>query len=248
MDQRDILGNLKKILNDANGEVRILEHQVPIETQMEYFFYSNSLRSLLQEEAMMDLEQFATVLFNSASSLADKKKTLSTLATSRETRAYRILQEYVQGPDEELKDWAHMALMESRIILESEFTNARQIYISTGLGGKGNRLRYYVLLLSASGNPFLDYQQQVIKKEFAYKLLKDEGEIEELTINKNYIELIILLPIQTNIKRFIENVISECNQYGDFISNIVTVTNVKKLAENEIAQILQKYENIRTSS
>jgi len=248
MNQGDISGNLKKILNDANGEVRILEHQVPIETQMEYFLYSNSLRNLLKEDTMMDFEQFNTVLLDSASPLADKKKILSTLAASREVRAYRILQEYVQEPDMELKDWAHMALMESRVILESEFTDARQIYISTGLGGKGNRLRYYVLLLSSSGNQFLNYQKQVIEKEFAYALLNLEGEIEELTMKQNYIELIILLSIQTNIKRFIENVISECNQYGDFLSNSVTVTNVKKLAENEIAQILQKHESIRTSS
>ena len=248
MNRKDISGNLKKILNDADGEVRILEHQVPIETQMEYFFYSNSLRNLLKEDIMMDLEQFTTVLLNSASSLTDKKKILSTLATSREVRAYRILQEYVQEPDIELKDWAHMALMESRVMLESEFTNERQIYISTGLGGKGNKLRYYVLLLSSSGDQFLDYQQQVIKKEFAYALLKNEGEIEELTVKQNYIELIILLPIQTNIKRFVENMVSECNQYGDFISNSVTVTNVKILDENEIAQILKKHESIRTSS
>ena len=248
MNQRDISRNLKKILNDADGEVRILEHQVPIETQMEYFLYSNSLRNLLKEDTMMDFEQFTTVLLNSASSLTDKKKILSALATSKEVRAYRIIQEYVQEPDMELKDWAHMALMESRVMLESELTNERQIYISTGLGGKGNRLRYYVLLLSFSGNHFLDYQQQVIEKEFAYALQKNEGEIEELTVKQNYIELIILLPIQTNIKRFIENVNSECNQYGNFISNTVTVTNVKKLAENEIAQILKKHESIRTSS
>ena len=248
MDQRDILGNLKKILNDANGEVRILEHQVPIETQMEYFLYSNKLRNLLQEETMVDFEQFSTELLNSASSIADKKKILSTLATSREVKAYRILQEYAQEPDMELKDWAHMAVLESRVMLESEFTNERQIYISTGLGGKGNRLRYYVLLWSSSGNPFLDYQQQVIEKEFAYSLLKNEGDIEELTLKQNYIELIILLPIHTNIKLIIENVISECNQYGNFISNTVAVTNVKKLAENEIAQILKKHESTRTSS
>jgi hypothetical protein len=248
MNQRDHIENIKKILKDADGEFRILEHQVPLETQMEYFFYSNSLRSLLPDDAVMDFEQFATVLLNPASSLPDKKKVLSALAASKEARAYRILQEYVQEPDLELKDWAHLALMESRVMLESEFTNERQIYISTGLGGKGNRLRFYVLLLSSSGNQFLGYQQQVIEKEFAYALAKEEGEIEEFTIKENYIELTVLLPIQTNIKRFIENVISECNQYGNFISNTVTVTNVKKLAENEIAQIIKKHENIRTGS
>ena len=246
MSQKDNIENFNKYLRCIEGELRILEYQVPIETQMEYFFYSNSLRGLLPDDAMMDLEQFATVLLNSASSLENKKKILSALGVSREVKAYRILQEYVQEPDIELKDWAHMALMECRVMLESELSDERQIYISTGLGGKENKLRFYILLLSSSGNHFLDYQQQVIEKEFTYALHKDEGEIEELTIKKNITELMVLLPIQTNIKRFIENVVSECNQYGNFISNTVTVTNVKRLAENEIAQIIKKHESTKT--
>jgi hypothetical protein len=133
-------------------------------------------------------------------------------------------------------------------MLESEFSDEKQIYISTGMGGKGNRLRFYILMLSSSGNQFLDYQQQVIEREFAYALHKDDCEMEELTVKENYVELIVLAPILTNIKRFIENVVSECNQYGNFISNTITVTNVKRLTENEIAQIIKKHENSRTSS
>jgi len=138
--------------------------------------------------------------------------------------------------------------MESRVMLESEFTDERQIYISTGLGGKGNKLRFYILLLSSTGNQFLAYQQQVIEREFAFALHNDNCEIEELTIKTNYVELTVLTPIQTNIKQFIENIVLECNQYGNFITNAIIITNVKKLAESEIAQIIKKHENIRTSS
>ena len=244
MAQRDGFENFKKFLQDADGELRVLEHQVPVETQMEYFVYTNRLRSLLPEDAETAFEQLAFALRDPATSLNMKKTILSTLAVTKEAKSYRIIQEYVQEPDMEIKDWAHMALMECRVRLESEFSDERQIYISTGLGGKGNKLRFYILLLSSSGNPFLDYQQQVIEREFVYALHKEDGEIEELTIQKNYVELIVLAPIQTNIKRLIENVVSECNQYGDFISNTVTVTNVKKLTENEIAQIIKKHENI----
>ena len=246
MHQIDNFENFKKFLKDANSEFQVLEHQVPIETQMEYFHYSSSLRRLLPDDATMDFEQFTSLLLNPASSLADKKKILSALGCSKEAKAYRILQEYVQEPDDELKDWAHMALMESRVLLESEFTDEKQIYISTGLGGRGNKLRFYVLMLSSSGNQFLDFQRQVIEKEFEYAVINDEGEIEELTVKENYIELILLLPIQTNIKRVIENVVSECNEYGNFIAEIFTVTNVKKLDEHEIAKIIKKHEDSRT--
>ena len=240
--------NFIKFLRNADGEFRILEHQVPIETQMEYFVYSGRLRELLPEDLEIAFEQFATVLFDSTGLFDQKKKILSALAVSKEVKAYRMLQEYVQNPDKELKDWAHMALMESRVMLESELTDERQIYISSGLGGKDNKMRFYILLLSATGTQFLDYQQQVIEREFAFALQKDDCEIEELTIQTNYVEIILLAPIQKNIKRTIENVVSECNQYGDFIAKTISITNVKRLTENEIAQIISKHENIRTSS
>jgi hypothetical protein len=242
MLQRDSFENFQKFLKGADGEFRIFEHQVPIETQMEYFMYSNRLRELLPGSTEKTFEQFATILFDSTGLLDKKKKILSALAVSREVKAHRMLQEYVQNPDKELKDWAHMALMESRVMLESELTEERQIYISSGLGGKGYKMRFYILLLSSTGEQFLDYQQQVIEREFAFALHKDDCEIEELTIKTNYAELIILAPIQINIKRFIENIVSECNQYGNFIANSITITNVKRLAENEIAQIIKKHE------
>ena len=248
MPSRDNFENFIKFLRNTDGEFRIIEHQVPIETQMEYFLYSGRLRELLPKDSEMAFEQFTAILFDSTGVIDQKKTILSALAVSKEVKAYRILQEYVQNPDMALKDWAQMALMESRVMLESEFTDERQIYISSGLGGKGNKMRFYVLLLSATGKHFLDYQQQVIEREFAFTIKKDDCVIEELTIKTNYVELILLAPIQKNIKRTIENVVSECNLYGDFIANTITITNMKKLNENEIAQIISKHENIRTGS
>ena len=247
MPPRDIFEKFQKLLRDSDGEFRILEHQVPIETQMEYFLYSGRLRELLPDDADMAFDQFASVLFDSTAKIDQKKTILSALAVSKEVKAFRMLQEYVQKADKELIDWAHMALMESRVMLESELTDEKQIYISSGLGGKGNKMRFYILLLSAKGKQFVDYQKQVIEREFAFALQKDDCEIEELSIKTNYVELSILAPIQKNIKRYIKNIVSECNQYGDFIANTITITNVKKLAENEIAQIIKKHEDFRTS-
>ena len=42
-------------------------------------------------------------------------------------------------------DWAYMALMESRISLESDFSDEKQIYISTGLGRKRGEAAFLCL-------------------------------------------------------------------------------------------------------
>jgi len=244
MQRRDSFEQFQKFLNATNSDFQILEYQVPVETQMEYFNYSNHLRSSLPDAKKPDFEQLSFNLFNPESSLESKKQILSSLAITRQAKAYRIIEKYIQSDDKELTDWAHMALMENRIALESELSDERQIYISSGLGGKGYKLRFYILLLSSSVTPFLDYQRKVIEREFTFALNKDDGEIEELTIKDNYVEIILLMPIQSDIRRLVEDVIAECNQYGDFISNAVMVTNVKKLTENEIAQIIKRHEDI----
>ena len=139
MLQKDIFDRFQKFLNDTDGEFHILEHQVPLETQMEYFKNSNRLRNFLiplksvitTEET--DYVQFVSELHNPETSKKDKKQILSLLAVSKQIKAYRILEKYLQAPDKELTDWAYMALMESRMTLESDLTDEKFIYISTGL-------------------------------------------------------------------------------------------------------------------
>jgi hypothetical protein len=245
MRQKDFFNQFQTFLNKTDGEFYVFEHQVPLETQMEYYKNSNRIRSILaplqpnESDKEADYIQFVSELQNPETSKEAKKQILSVLAVSKQIKAYRILEKYLQSPDKELTDWAYMALMESRMMLETEFSDERLIYISTGLGGKGKKLRYYVLLLSTTGNLFLDYQKQVIEREFAYTLSKEDGEMEQLDIYDNHIEMLILVPFQTDIKKILTYTIHECNLYGDFISDIVTVTNVKKLSNKEIAKIIK---------
>ena len=128
----------------------------------------------------------------------------------------------------------------SRIALESELSDEKQIYISTGLGGKGEKLRFYVLMTSKGKKPFQEYQRQTIEREFAYYLPKTDCEIERLTIGEQYVELVFLLPVRTDIKATLDRVINECNQYGDFLSNVFTITNVKELTAEEVSEIINK--------
>ena len=154
----------------------------------------------------------------------------------------------MQSPDPELTDWAYMALMESRIMLESELSEEKQIYISTGLGGKGRKLRFYLLLQTNENKPFLDYQRNVIEREFAFAMRNADCDIERLTVHETYADLLALMPIRTDIKQLIEHIIEECNQYGDFLSKSFTVTNVKELNDEEIARIIHGEKNENDTS
>ena len=248
-EEGDVFKKFRDSFSKMDGHFHILEQRVPVELQMEYFKYSEQVRKERAKPDLndMDYTAFRESLSNPESTTDYKKYILSMLATAREVKAYRMLEDYVQHPDEDVSNWAYMALMESRISLESELSDEKQIYISTGLGGKGEKLRFYVLMLSRDRKPFLEYQRKVIEREFAYFLPKADCEIERLTIGEQYVELVFLIPVRADIKLTLDKVINECNQYGDFLSDIFTITNVKELTEQEVTDIINKNGNSKTS-
>ncbi|WP_320981125.1 hypothetical protein [Parabacteroides goldsteinii] len=248
-EEGDVFKKFRDSFSKMDGHFHILEQRVPVELQMEYFKYSEQVRKERAKPDLndMDYTAFRESLSNPESTTDYKKYILSMLATSREVKAYRMLEDYVQHPDEDVSNWAYMALMESRISLESELSDEKQIYISTGLGGKGEKLRFYVLMLSRDRKPFQEYQRKVIEREFAYFLPKADCEIERLTIGEQYVELVFLIPVRADIKLTLDKVINECNQYGDFLSDIFTITNVKELTEQEVTDIINKNGNSKTS-
>lgn len=248
-EEGDVFKKFRDSFSKMDGHFHILEQRVPVELQMEYFKYSEQVRKERAKSDLNDMDYiaFRESLSNPESTTDYKKYILSMLATSREVKAYRMLEDYVQHPDEDVSNWAYMALMESRISLESELSDEKQIYISTGLGGKGEKLRFYVLMLSRDRKPFQEYQRKVIEREFAYFLPKADCEIERLTIGEQYVELVFLIPVRADIKLTLDKVINECNQYGDFLSDIFTITNVKELTQQEVTDIINKNGNSKTS-
>lgn len=244
-EEGDVFKKFRDSFNRMDGHFHILEQRVPVELQLEYFKYSEQVRKDRESPDLTDMDYtaFRESLSDPEATTDHKRYILSMLATSRQVKAYRMLEDYVQHPDQDVSNWAYMALMESRISLESELSDEKQIYISTGLGGKGEKLRFYVLMLSKDRKPFLDYQRKVIEREFAYFLPKADCEIERLTIDEQFVELVFLIPVRTDIKLTLDRVISECNQYGDFLSDIFTITNVKELTKQEVMDIINKNGN-----
>jgi hypothetical protein len=240
--KEDVLKKFYDSFQGMGGRLHILEHRVPVEQQIEYFLYTNSIRKTRRKKWKEDdYNCYLAKLESTELSKGEKKKILSTLASSTEIRAFRLLEQYLQNPDKELVNWASMALMESRIAIETELSGEKQIFISTGLGGKGDKMRFYVLLISSQEEPFATYQREVIEKEFKYILQDYKCEIERLTIYDSYVELVLLMPMATDIRKILETVILECNLYGDFLSKVFTVTNIKEFTPNEISKTIKKY-------
>lgn len=152
--------------------------------------------------------------------------------------AYRGLEKYRdQATNEDLKAWGILALQQSRMILESGLIGENQVFISTGLGGKNNKLRYF-MVFPFTQVPLEITQQKLVESELKFFVEKFGGEAEQIEVHEQYATLTSLIPIKAPIPDFIEEFMEECNQFGQFLrEDSIIITNVKKLTNTEIEEI-----------
>lgn len=239
MKQRNekIFNRLVDLTKDNKSRLHILEETIPVDEQFEYFNYSNTVR----ENAGPDINRnyLVSLLFTPELSLEEKRKSLSLLAGLSDVAAYRAIETYHSSPLEpELANWSALALVESRIVLNSDLTGEQQVFISTGLGGHNNKLRYFCLIASNNQAPFTYLQDEIIEREFRFQFEAAKIEIEKIEKEDNYVIYILLAAIEIDIKEMIDKIVRECNQFGNFIRPQVLITNTKILSREEIIKNL----------
>ncbi len=235
----DIFDEFQHSLASLEGNFHVLETDVPMEKQMEYFNYSENVRKSVGGDT---IDSQIVILNDSTTNADDRKYAMTYLAVSGDVKAYRALETYSKEHENEKDDWMALALLQAKITLESEFSDQNQVFISTGLGGKGHKLRFFSFFKSNKLKPFSTYQQELIEKEVLFQIHKYGGEIEELYINTNFFTIEFLIDLKANIKKMLEDAVVECNQYGDFISRSFIVTNVRRYNDDEIRKELEKDE------
>jgi hypothetical protein len=232
----NIYEKLQEFFGLEENNINILEETIDANTQLEYFEYSQNFNSQKSEEEIIRDKDF---LFDSDLSLDEKKSKLVELASLNNIEAYRTLERYVNQPNIKLYDWACMALQESRLHLESRLLDENKILITTGLGGRGLKLRYFIVLFTPSGNPLSDIQKEVIEKELNYYLPKKNAELEDILFEDSFASILAMVPLKVNLKKLFHKIITECNQMGNFLFTDFIITNVRAMNTLEIRNLLE---------
>jgi len=240
MESENIYDKIRGILGEMPGNLNILEEKIDIGLQMEYFEYSKKIKNDLDPETIIKNKDD---IFNHDLTEDIRKRRFAELASIEDVEAYRTIEKYIKSQEMNLKSWAILALQESRMLLESKLLGENQIFISTGLGGKGTRLRYFIVIILKSAKDFTSLHKKVVKTEFEMILQKHNAEIERLTFYRNYATLTIIIPLEVPIKEMLKESIRECNQYGNFLHTRFIVTNVKELSKEEIDKYLSNPES-----
>ncbi|MFH1335214.1 MAG: hypothetical protein ABII96_01740 [Candidatus Zixiibacteriota bacterium] len=216
----------------------IIDGAIDLSIQEEYFRFSETI-----DFDNVDYEGVLTEsdkLFYEDTPVELKKRILILLAHLGSPESCRTLEKYLKISERNLKDWALLSLKECRTFLESVLLQEEGGFISTGLGGKDNKLRYYFIVGSKDGLPFSETHRNTLKRGFETISLKYKSEIEEINCEATYAMIGILIPMDVAVGEVIEEGISECNKMSEFLFPDYYVTNVKKPTLKEISKYLEE--------
>ena len=225
-----------------NSNINIIENTTDPNVQIEYFEYIFNKRKKKDEAEIIEQKDN---LFKTDVSIADKKMLLTQLAVIPKVETFRAIEKYSKNPDAELKDWSYLALYESNAILRSDLLDEKEVYISTGLGGRGDKLRYFVVLITREQKILNELQKRIIKKEITFSSNKYEGEIEKIEFGEYFVTVLLLVSIDISIRKIFDAVIYESNELGDFLSEKFIVTNQKTFTPKETEKIINQIKNFK---
>ncbi len=226
---------MREIARQNPENIRIIETSVNSDLQIEFF---EALQEISDEDEDEDIAVLNSELLSFDTSIDRKKEILAIFTSLGEVESYRHIEEYLKIADEEIKTWAFLACQQGRMFLESRLLEESKIYIASGLGGKEHRLRYVFAFTTKDGES-TDSQKNIIKGEIEYFLKKNDGLVEKIDFIDGFTVCTALIPIYINLIDLIQEIVSEINQYGDFLRENVFVTNEKQVAIDDLKDIFE---------
>lgn len=240
MAKREESNNVFDLIQTIFGkghEISILQEVIDVDMQLAYFDHLHLKGKILLPEELIEAE---ATLEREDIELEEVKDLLVCLAITPEVKAYRILEQFALKAKGNIRDWAVMAFQENRVHLETILGEQPQALISSGMGGVGHRLRYFVVMQPNDTSGFTPLQRDIIEKEVTYCLQKTDSLLEEMVNYEGFTCITVLIPLQVVLPDLFSEIIEACNLFGKFLSPHMIITNVKKLDEVEVRAAFAK--------
>jgi hypothetical protein len=232
MEEDQIFDNIDEVLSNLPDDFTILEEEVNIDLQQSFYKASGDVKPISEPNELV--AELIKGISDPTTNYDEAKTLLVRLSLCDSVEAYRALEAYHKNAPDELRDWATLALQQSRMLIHSSLLGEQQVFISTGLGGKKGKLRYFLIFPFFNRNKPGKTQEEILSKELVFFLEKHEGELEEVQFYTEFATATALIPIKAPIGTIIQEIVDECNQYGHYLDHDVLVTNMKKFNTQEI--------------
>lgn len=164
---------------------------------------------------------------------------LIVLATVDDVTVYRTIENFSKQ-NTPLQKWAIIALQQSRMLLQSNLLDDPGIFISTGLGGHGLLLRYFCVFFYRTPGDLQTFQQNILTTETETAIKTAQGSIEHVEFKNDFATMLLLLPGYKQIcNLYSQELLTSVINMANFLHENMIITNVKKLSEEEIYQLLR---------
>ena len=232
----NVFNKIAEMVGTDSPNIRIMQEQIDVQLQLKYYKLAKELKKTIDKDYnyLKDID----TIFDDTISLEKKKHLICSIALIDKVENFRAIEQLINKVDDDLKPWITLALQSSRMLLEASFLDDVPLYISTGLGGKDEALRYCIVLGNILGDSFTDVQKKMISNELEHSMSTCSGEVEEMSFDDEYAIAIVLAPLKIDLYSLVVDMVKECNTYGSFIDEDIIISNVKKLEKSEIDKIV----------
>lgn len=206
-----------KVFKSIPNELRVIESQINSDSIDEYY---EMLEKLEKEDQANNLKEYSS--WKDLKSKEAIKELLVILSKIGDIKSYRLIEKIIDTKNLEIIEFAHVALKFARLNLENQLSNESIAFVSSGLGGKDNRLRYYFVIKSEKK---IEKEKELIIVDELLKICKrSDSEFEEIENQGNYVLIKVLVSIDFAIGNVIDQLINKC----PFVDEGYLCTNVEK--------------------
>lgn len=220
---------INSMLEGKPKDIKVIEFGIDFNVVKSYLKLMASLPSPLDESEIVEQSKNINEL-----SETEQQKLLAQLAQQGSVPAYRTIEAFMESAEGEMKKWGIVALQHCRMQVENDLLDEPVGFIATGLGGKGSKIRYYMVLKSNEALRTV----MVEEVEYQYKkIMADyDSELEEVEQLEDYILIKMLCPFKTQPAELVE----EGLPLVPFLSNKFVVTNMMKPTLEKIEVWMKK--------
>lgn len=228
---------LRKIIPDLS-KAKVIEGIIDPETHLEYIEFSAKIGKKISDEKVIE---DADKIFSDEFDLEDKKELLVLMAKIDDVNIFRKIQKYSEKPDEGLSDWAFIALQESQNLIQSSLLGEEQILISTGLGGKDNKLRFFIIAQTENNEIISEIQKKIIQKEIEFAFNNNDCIVEKLEFGDNFYTIVGLFPFNFDVIEItLRQILEELKNFNINISEKYIITNIKVSNLEQSAKLIRE--------
>lgn len=210
------LAAIRELLDSLPADFQVMEQGVSQAVLEEYYSFGKDLKGMDRADILAQQADWQNL------ALGDLKQLLVVLAAEGDVKSFRQLEAILEAKKEELGKFGAVTMMYARMKLESMFTDTPSGFILSGLGGKGNKLRYYFVLTSLE--EITDARARFIEGEILEVCRNRDSEMEDFERATHYVLVRILVSVEEAIGEVIEDISEAC----PFLEKEFICTNVEK--------------------